>query len=81
MSNAPMPVSVPALDPQYRLLPLTPTERQQGIAAILALGIRRLLNTRHATSFSAGRSSPNLSEFIPSGLANSRETSVTVHTS
>jgi hypothetical protein len=80
MSNAPMPVSVPALDSQYRLIPLTPTERQQAIAAILAVGIHRL-HAQRATSFSAGRSSPNLSEFIPSGLANTPETSVTVHTS
>jgi hypothetical protein len=80
MSNAPMPGFVSALDPQYRLRPLTPSERQQAIAAILALGVRRL-HTRQTTAFGADRSSPNLSESRTSGLANSRETSVTVRMS
>ena len=56
-----------------------PADRRQAVAAILARGVARLLAPSPRPSFSAGRSSPILSESPASELALRPEQSVTVH--
>jgi hypothetical protein len=58
---------------------LSPADRREQLAEILARGVARLLTPPGTPAFSAGRSLANLAEPFHSELASRPEKSVTVH--
>jgi hypothetical protein len=65
--------------PDHLVAEPVPADRRRAIAELLAAGVIRLAAGARAAALSAGRSSDNLADTPPTGLAFPAETSVTVH--